>query len=203
MTPLLRISCFVLTLVTPASAQDVDLGNRLFQIHCSYCHGANGRGGRGADLTLGQYRHGGSDRELFQTIRNGIEGSEMGPVRASEEDVWRLVVFVKKLGKVGATENAAGDAAAGKLVYENKGCPSCHIVNNLGRNVGPELTAIGRIRGVTSLEESLLDPAADLPVTYRGVRVITKSGETVEGVRLNEDDFSIKCAIYKTISARS
>src|SRR5688572_26543273 len=183
MTPLLRISCFILTLVTPTSAQDIELGGRLFQIHCSYCHGANGRGGRGADLTLGQYRHGGSDRELFQTIRNGIEGSEMGPVRASEEDVWRLVAFVKKLGKVGATENAAGDAVAGKLVYENKGCPACHIVNNLGRNVGPELTAIGRIRGVTSLEESLLDPAADLPINYRGVRVITKSEETVEGVR--------------------
>ena len=47
-------------------------GRALFQTHCSYCHGANGEGGRGADLTTGQYRRGGSDVNLFATVRNGI-----------------------------------------------------------------------------------------------------------------------------------
>ena len=199
----MRIGCCFLALLTSLGAQspthpfdtprDVELGDRLFQTHCSYCHGANGEGDRGADLTLGQYRQGGSDRELFETIRNGIEGSEMGPVRATDDEVWRMVAFVKRLGKAGVKEKAPGDTAAGKFVYESKGgCAACHVINNRGGNLGPELTEIGRIRGVKSLEESLLDPEADLPVRYRAVRVVTKSGETVAGVRLNEDDFSIQ-----------
>src|SRR5215813_10707503 len=59
-------------------------GRTLFQAHCSYCHGAMGEGGKGADLTTGRYRLGGSDAELFATVRNGI-GSEMPAIRASDD----------------------------------------------------------------------------------------------------------------------
>ena len=31
---------------------DVQQGAGLFQLHCSYCHGSHGEGGRGADLTI-------------------------------------------------------------------------------------------------------------------------------------------------------
>jgi putative heme-binding domain-containing protein len=175
------------------SPQDVELGNQLFQTHCSYCHGSFGEGGRGADLTTGRYRFGGSDAELFNTVRNGIQGSEMGPVRATTDEVWRIVAFLKTLGTANPQEKASGDPAAGKTVYLTKGaCAACHIIGQQGGNLGPELTDVGRKRGPTFLEESLLKPEADLPVSYRGVQVITKSGETVAGVRLNEDDISIQ-----------
>ena len=175
------------------SKRDIERGNRVFQIYCSYCHGATGEGGRGADLTQGEFRYGSSDGELFETIRNGIPGSEMGWVRASDDDVWRLVAFVKQLAQPGARKKASGDAAAGKVVYEGKGgCAACHAINNRGGSLGPDLTDIGRRRGLDSLGESLLNPEADLPVNYRAVRVVTKAGETVAGIRLNEDDFSIQ-----------
>ena len=172
--------------------QDAELGNRLFQIHCSYCHGA-GEGGRGADLTTGLYRFGGSDPQLYNTIRNGIEGSEMAPVRATDDEVWRMVAFVRRLGTANTQEKAPGNPAAGKVVYESKGgCPACHAIGNQGGNLGPELSEIGRRRGIKFLEESLLEPEADLPTNYRAVRVVTNSGETVTGIRLNEDDMSIQ-----------
>jgi len=50
----------------------VEEGRALFQMHCSYCHGARGEGGRGADLTTGIYRQGSTDAILFATVRNGI-----------------------------------------------------------------------------------------------------------------------------------
>ena len=172
--------------------QDVELGSRLFQTHCSYCHGA-GEGGRGADLTTGQYRFGGSDAELFSTIRNGIEGSEMGPVRATDDEVWRMAAFVKRLGTSNAQEKAPGDRAAGRIVYETKGgCPACHVIDKQGGNLGPELTDVGRRRGIKFLQESLLQPEAELPINYRAVRVVTRSGEMITGIRLNEDDMSIQ-----------
>src|ERR1051326_4146230 len=38
------------------SDADVQQGAALFQKHCTYCHGVRGEGGRGADLTAGEYR---------------------------------------------------------------------------------------------------------------------------------------------------
>jgi putative heme-binding domain-containing protein len=173
------------------SDEDVARGNDLFQTHCSYCHGAFGEGGRGADLTAGRYRLGGSDAELFQTIRNGIPGSEMGPPRVEDDDLWRIVGFVKKLGTA-ESEDAPGDAAAGKIVYEKTGCASCHIINGEGGVLGPDLNDVGRRRGLAFLEESIVKPEADLSNNYRGTRVVTQDGQTIAGIQLNEDDYSIQ-----------
>ena len=37
-----------------------------------------------------------------------------------------------------------------------------------------------------------MTPEADVPITYRGLQVVLKSGQTVTGVRLNRDDLSIQ-----------
>lgn len=173
------------------SQQDIQRGHDLFQTHCSYCHGAFGEGGRGADLTTGLYRYGGSDADLFRTIRDGIPGSEMGPPRVEGDDLWRIVAFVKTLG-LAPSEEAAGDPAAGKLVYEKVGCASCHIIEGEGGILGPELTDVGRRRGLSFLEESILNPEADLPTNYRGIQLVTSAAQTVAGIQLNEDDYSIQ-----------
>ena len=54
------------------SPADLTIGGRLFKGRCGHCHGLEGEGGRGAVLNTGRFRYGGSDRELFMTIRNGI-----------------------------------------------------------------------------------------------------------------------------------
>jgi putative heme-binding domain-containing protein len=200
MHTLLRMSCCFLTLGSLVRAQnpfdtpqDIELGSRLFQTHCSYCHGSRGEGGRGADLTNGQYRHGGSDTELFSTIRNGIRGSEMPAVRASDDEVWRMVAFVKKIGSAGLEDKARGDVAAGKAVYEGKGkCAVCHTIGREGGSLGPALTDIGRRRGLQYLEEAIVKPEAEVPISYRAIRVTSKSGQTIVGIRLNEDDLSVQ-----------
>ncbi len=176
-----------------STPQDVEVGRRLFQTHCSYCHGSSGEGGRGPDLTTGQYRLGGSPEQLYRTIRYGIPGSEMPAVRASDDDVWRMAAFVGKIGSAGLDEKARGDASAGKVVYETKGkCAVCHSIGKDGGTLGPELTDIGRRRGIGYLEESLVKPEADVPVNSRAIRVATRSGQTIVGIRLNEDDLSIQ-----------
>src|SRR5215475_6105152 len=97
--------------VNPFEAEaDIQQGGMLFQTHCSYCHGVRGEGGRGADLTAGEYRLGGSDPDLFNTIRNGIPGSEMPVTRVTDDEVWKLAGFVKRLGSRGLAEKAPGNA---------------------------------------------------------------------------------------------
>ena len=177
------------------TAQDAEMGKMTFITSggCAYCHGNDGTGGRGANLTNGEYRFGGSDAQLFDTIRNGIQGSDMPPTRGPDQEIWRLVAFVKRLGSQGLNEKAPGDPSAGRVVYDTKGgCASCHSINNSGGIIGPDLTQVGRRRSLQFLEESLVRPEADLPLTYRAVRVVTVSGESFTGIRLNEDDSSIQ-----------
>ena len=171
---------------------DLQQGSALFQLHCSYCHGSHGEGGRGADLTAGVYKQGGRDPELFKTIRTGIPGTEMPAVRVSDDEVWKLVGWVKKLGSAGLAEKAPGDAVAGQAIYAKSGCAGCHRVGKDGSDLGPDLTDIGRRRGLAFLTESIVKPDAFVPNTFRAVQLEMKSGPNVSGIRLNEDDLSVQ-----------
>jgi putative heme-binding domain-containing protein len=176
-----------------AAPPDAELGRRLFQTHCSYCHGTGGEGGRGPDLTTGRFKRGGTGPELFATIRNGIRGTEMPSVRASDEDVWRLVAFVKTLSTVEGSERSDGDARAGKAVFEATGkCGTCHAVGNRGGSLGPDLAGIGLRRTNAYLRESLVKPGAVVAIAYRALGVYPLAGEPVSGIRLNEDDVSLQ-----------
>ncbi len=171
---------------------DIQRGAALFQTHCSYCHGVHGEGGRGADLTAGEYRMGGSDRDLFKTVRIGVPGSEMPAVRVSDDEIWMLVAYVKRLGSQGLLEKAPGDAVAGEALYAKNGCAACHRIRENGTDLGPALDNIGRRRGLAFLEESLVKPEAYVANAFRAIQVLLKSGQTVSGVRLNEDDLSVQ-----------
>jgi len=190
---LVLLSLIAAPVALSAQEREEQQGAALFQLHCSYCHGARGEGGRGADLTTGQYRHGGSDAELYSTVRHGIPGTEMPAVRATDEEVWKMVAFVKKLGSAGLLEKAVGDPGAGKAIYEGKGrCTACHSIGLEGASLGPDLSDVGRRRGLRYLEDSLVTPDAEVAIPYRAVQVVTKTGQTVAGIRLNEDDISVQ-----------
>ena len=174
------------------SETDLASGRLLFLGRCAICHGQIGEGGRGPVLNTGRYRHGGSDRELFQIIRNGIPNSEMRGTNLRDHEVWRVVAFTKRLGLQGAVERATGDPQAGRASYEKNACAQCHIINGQGGDLGPELSAIGASRSLRHLRQSLVDPGADIPLDYRPVSVTTRAGAKVRGIHLNEDDYSLQ-----------
>ncbi|HEY7498201.1 MAG TPA: c-type cytochrome [Vicinamibacterales bacterium] len=174
------------------SANDLEIGRRLFQGRCGHCHGQNGEGGRGAVLNAGGFRRGSSDRELFSIIRNGIPNTEMpGTFTLPDLEVWRMVAHVQRLSKQGTPEPSRGDAAAGAAVYHKSGCATCHTIEGTGGFLGPDLTGIGAKRAVRHLRESIVDPNADIPLDYRSVVVTNRSGATIGGIHLNEDEYSI------------
>ena len=171
---------------------DLEAGRKLYIGRCGHCHGKNGEGGRGATLNAGRFKYGGSDRELFLVIRNGIPNTEMpGTSNYPELEVWRMVAYVRSLGRQGASEPATGDPAAGALVYQKNGCASCHSIGGNGSYFGPDLSDIGAKRAARHLRESLVEPNADIPLDYRTVEVISASGKSSSGIHLNEDEYSI------------
>ena len=175
------------------SEPDIALGRQYFLGYCASCHAPDGTGGRGVTLTTGVYRHGSTDRNLFNTIRFGIPGSEMFGSRLMEAEVWKLVAYVRRLGTAGAQEKSAGDAHAGQTLYHHKGaCASCHAISGKGGSLGPDLTEIGLRRTLKFLRDSLTDPDAFVAEEYRTAAIVTRSGQSLSGVRLNEDDYSIQ-----------
>ena len=175
------------------SSSDEAIGRQYFLGHCAQCHGPEGEGGRGVNLTTGHYRHGSSDRQLYMTIRRGIPGSEMPGSRLSQPEVWRMVAFVRRLGSAGAGEKATGDPSAGRIVYEGKGgCAACHTVKEKGGRLGPDLTEIGLRRSLKFLRDSLTDPSSYIDRQYRSAIAVTRDGTKIRGIVLNEDDYSIQ-----------
>ena len=80
-------------------------GARLFQQHCTECHGRDGRAqmdviSDATDLTLpADYYSGSTDEEIYNSIANGAGVAMPGwrQVVGSDEAVWDLVYFVKSL----------------------------------------------------------------------------------------------------------
>ncbi len=60
------------------------MGQRQYRAKCVSCHGVDATGGDegdGPDLTTGRFRHGATDADLYDVIRNGVEGTSMRGLR--------------------------------------------------------------------------------------------------------------------------
>src|SRR6185312_4058103 len=127
-------------------------GRALFNSTCGACHGQDATGGRGPALNTGNFTHGSSDYEIFQTIRGGIAGTEMPNFSAMPSDnIWRLVTYIKSLSGGAAPAGgvapvvASGDAAAGQALFFGAGnCTSCHEINGRGGIFAADLSAEGQ-----------------------------------------------------------
>jgi cytochrome c oxidase cbb3-type subunit III len=188
----------VLVLLSGASSvragqEEADRGRKLFESHCTRCHGIGGTGGEGPSLARPRLRHASDDEALLKVIRNGIDGTDMPDAwQLSDKEVRDVVVYVRFLSRVEPSP-VAGDRSRGRELFSGKGaCTSCHIVGGEGGILGPDLSEVGLLRGASYLRESLVSPEATVPEGYLLVRAVTSSGEVVEGVRVNEDSFSIQ-----------
>ena len=175
----------------PAPPPDPAAGKLIFEGHCALCHGMDGGGGRGPSLRRPKLAHAADDAALKSLVENGIP-PEMPPAWfLSPEEISNVAAYVRGLGNV-PPETLPGDPARGKAIYARSGCSACHILAGEGSGYGPELTDVGIRRGSSRLSETLQTPAKTIPENFLFVEAITNSGETVHGIRLNEDSFTIQ-----------
>lgn len=165
-------------------------GKRPFDAQCTPCHGIGGAGGRGPNLSV--LRRAKTDEALRELIHKGIPGTEMPKGwMLSEKELRDVTAYVRSLGNV-APERVSGDALRGREAYIRDGCASCHVVGGEGQAYGPELTEIGSRRSPAYLREALEKPGAAVPEGFLMVRAVPVAGKAVEGIRVNEDSFTIQ-----------
>ncbi len=171
-----------------STPEDEAAGARSFRSQCAACHGPEASGGVvGPSLSTGNFKNGGSDEALFRVITKGIPGTAMTAFTLGGREVWQLIAYLRAVNIGKAAEHAKGDATKGVQVFNANGCGHCHTIGNAGGFVGPDLSEIGSRRSLSQLESAILEPDADVAADYWSLRAKTKAGQTVTGVRLNED----------------
>ncbi len=181
----------------PAIAQDEHAeakgkGERLFEAHCAICHGIGGTGGRGPRLDLAKLRRAPNTSALTRIIRGGINGTEMpGLWMISGEDALEIADYVQSLG-ARTPEVIPGDVTKGKAIYAAQDCAACHIINGEGSSLGPDLSDVGLRRSASYLRKELVQPGAAKPDGFMMIYAVPESGDPVEGMRENEDSFSVQ-----------
>ena len=186
------------------AAADVEQGKKLFQGMCVTCHGFEGAGGDAPSLNRPKLDRAPDDDALRAVIADGLPDRGMPRVRRlTNNELRQLVSYVRSLGRMPSSLPLSANPRKGGEIYKELGCASCHIINGQGSSLGPELTSIGRLRGVEYLRQGIVDPGAvlprgTLPIPARGfseflpVIVVTREGREVRGMRINEDNFTIQ-----------
>jgi putative heme-binding domain-containing protein len=97
-----------------------------------------------------------------------------------------------KLGpapRSGAVLGRAGDAARGRALFlaERTQCVRCHKLDGQGKEVGPDLSALGGPRTREEFWESLVEPSRRVEPRYQSYLVRTADGRALTGLLAKRD----------------
>ena len=91
----------------PSTETSIKTGAAVYAKLCRACHGLRGRGDgiaappgtKPANLVDAEWKHGGTDAEIFKTIRQGIDPFDvMRPQRGlSDADIWSIIHYLRDL----------------------------------------------------------------------------------------------------------
>lgn len=189
-----------------ANPAELEKGRKIFELQCVTCHGPKGEGDRGPTLAQPDLPRAPDNATLMTIVARGLPGTEMVGGRLKPGEAPYLAAYVRSLGRI-PQEKVPGDPAKGRELFHTKGaCLTCHTLEGEGvAAIGPDLDGIGARRSPTFLRRALVDPGADVPLTYNPMRadismplnfafvqVKTKDGKEYAGVRVNENTFSVQ-----------
>lgn len=190
----------------PADPAVVERGKALFGVNCTFCHGADARGGSGGpSLIRSQTVLNDKNGELIAPVVQKGVPEKMPPLPLSNEQVSEIAAFIHSFRVSGYDSSrqrppsiVVGDAKAGEAYFTAK-CASCHSVSGDLKGIG------ARFGDPRQMQQYWLMPgpggrgpgggggggAAASTLKPTTVTVTLPSGQTAEGRLLRIDDFLV------------
>jgi cytochrome c oxidase cbb3-type subunit 3 len=170
-------------------------GRTTFNSSCAGCHGLDGTGSDKAVNISGSARERNlSDAQLSSIISNGLPGTGMPAFRSLNARQVRAVVdYLRSLQGKAEGQTQLGDPNRGKEIFFGKGdCSACHTISGQGGFLGPDLTEHGATSSADAIRDEIVRAPRVPSIGYRTAVLTTESGERLEGLVRNEDNFSIQ-----------
>jgi len=185
----------------PGDPAAIERGRAQYGVNCTFCHGADTRGGDGGPsllraATVLDDRNG---ELIAPVVRNGRADRGMPKFNFTDDQIQDIVAFIHSFTAAGYDVSRmkppsilVGDAKAGEAFF-GKTCASCHSATRDLRGFASKFTEDKQ------LQQNWLVPgsggrgaaAVRLDVPPTTVTVTLASGERVEGVLDRIDDFVV------------
>jgi putative heme-binding domain-containing protein len=161
-----------------------------------YCHGSEGLPARGPGLRGRRW----DTQKLYSQVHDGIPNTTMPAWKSilPETEIWQVVAYVISLGDGGAASVSAtvastalpqtlsANAARGRNLFfdlaNQKRCAICHQLGSQGTAIGPNLV-LAATKPAEQILRDITDPNASVAKDFEQTVVVTKSGETVAGIK--------------------
>jgi putative membrane-bound dehydrogenase-like protein len=123
-------------------------------------------------------KHAGQDAELAKMLTEVMKtGLLLGN---SPEEVERVRKLVQ----------AKGNAQRGRGLYLNAkrlACITCHRLEGIGGNVGPDLTRLWEAQSIEKIMESLIEPSKEIKEGYQAFVASTRQGQVYTGLKVSQN----------------
>jgi cytochrome c oxidase cbb3-type subunit III len=182
----------------------LDRGRKTYQANCSFCHGANAKGGESGpnlvrSIVVLHDEHG---NQIGQVVRNGRPDKGMPKFALTDAQISDLATFLHDQVRAAALRGTyqilnivTGNAKQGEAYFNGAGgCSSCHSVTGDLAHIASKMEAV-------DLQQKIVMPRAERrrsqaagPIDEKQAIMATvtlPSGETVQGELLHIDDFEI------------
>lgn len=134
------------------------------------------------------------DPELEQSVAAALHSS---PHRNAREAAQRLFPLPPSKDNVptppiSELTKLKGDLPNGRMVFFSTGtCHKCHVVDGMGREIGPNLTEIGSKLSREAMFESVLYPSAGISHNFELWTVVKTDGTTLNGLLVSNTDAEV------------
>ena len=146
----------------------------------------------GAKMVAERYLAKKLPRDFFPRVSDGLRKYPGdSAIAALNTEVLRggllLSMAPDQIEAIRKTVLAKGDPKRGKAVYLNTAvvaCASCHKLEGLGGQVGPDLTRIWDTMTVEKLLESMVTPSKEIKEGYQSYKAVTLDGQSYVGLKV-------------------
>jgi putative heme-binding domain-containing protein len=126
---------------------------------------------------------------VAEALRRHVEKDASGEIKKLLTDVFKGGLLIADVAKTADLVTKTGDPRRGRDIYLDKKrtqCATCHKLEGVGGEVGPDLSKTWETHTVAKLIESMLEPSKEIKEGFATWTVVTKDGKVYNGLKIAE-----------------